>query len=71
MGARATGGGNVSFFSCCALIFASTSSSVSPFFGSSAGVSSTVLCFPVVHGGMFINSSNVSTRGLQHFQPEH
>jgi len=38
-------------------------------FDSGAGVSSTVLCFPVVHGGMDRNSSNVSTRGLQHRHP--
>ena len=37
--------------------------------GSGAGVSSTVECFPVVHGGMARNSSKVKTRGLQHFQP--
>jgi len=30
---------------------------------------SVVECFPVVQGGMAINSSKVSTRGLQHFQP--
>lgn len=36
---------------------------------SGAGVSSTFECFPVVHGGMDRNSSNVKTRGLQHFQP--
>ena len=38
-------------------------------FWAGAGVSSTVECFPVVHGGISRNSSNVSTRGLQHFQP--
>jgi hypothetical protein len=38
-------------------------------FSGSAGVSSTVECLPVVHGGMARNSSNVRTRGLQHFQP--
>lgn len=38
--------------------------------GSGAGVSSTVECLPVVHGGMARNSSKVKTRGLQHFQPE-
>lgn len=37
--------------------------------GSGMGVSSTVLCLPVVHGGMLRNSSKVRTRGLQHFQP--
>lgn len=37
--------------------------------GSGAGVSSTVECLPVVHGGISRNSSNVKTRGLQHFQP--
>ena len=34
-----------------------------------AGVSSTVECLPVVHGGMDKNSSKVRTRGLQQFQP--
>ena len=38
-------------------------------FGSGVGVSSTVECLPVVHGGISRNSSNVRTRGLQHFQP--
>lgn len=38
-------------------------------FGSGGGVSSTVLCFPVVHGGMERNSSKVRTLGLQHRQP--
>lgn len=38
--------------------------------GSGAGVSSTVQWRPVVQGGMVMNSSNVRTRGLQHFQPE-
>lgn len=37
--------------------------------GSGAGVSSTVECLPVVHGGISRNSSKVRTRGLQHFQP--
>jgi len=37
--------------------------------GSGAGVSSTVLCLPVVQGGISMNSSKVRTRGLQHFQP--
>ena len=37
---------------------------------SGLGVSSTVECLPVVHGGMLRNSSKVSTRGLQHFQPD-
>lgn len=37
--------------------------------GSGAGVSSTVECMPVVHGGISINSSKVKTRVLQHFQP--
>lgn len=36
---------------------------------SGSGVSSTVECLPVVQGGMVRNSSNVKTRGLQHFQP--
>lgn len=38
-------------------------------FSGSAGVSSTVECLPVVHGGMVRNSSKVRTRVLQHFQP--
>lgn len=38
-------------------------------FASGNGVSSTVECFPVVHGGMERNSSKVRKRGLQHFQP--
>ena len=38
--------------------------------GGGAGVSSTVECLPVVQGGMERNSSNVSTRGLQHFHPK-
>lgn len=42
---------------------------VSVVFAGSTGVSSTVECFPVVHGGMSKNSSKVRTRGLQHFQP--
>lgn len=37
--------------------------------GFGAGVSSTVECFPVVHGGIERNSSKVKTRGLQQFQP--
>jgi len=37
--------------------------------GSGAGESSIVECLPVVHGGIDMNSSNVRTRGLQHFQP--
>jgi len=37
--------------------------------GPGSGVSSTSECLPVVHGGMSRNSSKVSTRGLQHFQP--
>lgn len=49
--------------------FANAALSIS--LGSSFGVSSTVECLPVVHGGMFKNSSNVRTRGLQHFQPIH
>lgn len=35
----------------------------------STGVSSTVECLPVVHGGIARNSSKVRTRGLQHFHP--
>jgi hypothetical protein len=38
-------------------------------FGGGAGVSSTMECLPVVHGGMSRNSSNVRTRGLQQVQP--
>lgn len=38
--------------------------------GCSISVSSTLECTPVVHGGMAKNSSNVKTRGLQHFHPE-
>jgi len=38
------------------------------FFSTSGGIS-VVLCLPVVQGGMERNSSNVKTRGLQHFQP--
>ena len=37
---------------------------------SDTGVSSTVECLPVVHGGIERNSSKVKTRGLQHFQPD-
>lgn len=37
--------------------------------GSGAGVSSTAECWPLVHGGMVMNSSNVRTLGLQHFHP--
>ena len=33
------------------------------------GVSSTVECLPVVHGGIARNSSKVRTRGLQHIHP--
>lgn len=33
------------------------------------GVSSTVECLPIVHGGIERNSSNARTRGLQHCQP--
>lgn len=39
--------------------------------GSGAGVSSTSECLPVVQGSIARNSSNVRTRGLQHFQPTH
>lgn len=46
---------------------ASSSTFVS--FVAGAGLSSTVECLPVVHGGMARNSSKVRTRGLQHFQP--
>ena len=38
-------------------------------FSGGLGVSSTVECLPVVHGGIERNSSNVKTRGLQQFQP--
>ncbi len=37
--------------------------------GSGFGVSSTVECLPIVHGGISRNSSKVKKRGLQHFQP--
>ena len=37
--------------------------------GVGAGVSSTVECLPVVQGGIARKSSNVKTRGLQHFHP--
>lgn len=40
------------------------------FVGSGAGVSSTSECVPVVQGSMARNSSNVKTRGLQHFHPK-
>lgn len=43
--------------------------SVGSLAGVAAGVSSTVECFPVVHGGISRNSSKVRTRVLQHFQP--
>ena len=33
------------------------------------GLSLTVVCLPVVHGGIERNSSNVRHRGLQQFQP--
>src|ERR1700722_2848232 len=36
---------------------------------SRTGGRSVVECLPVVQGGMDRNSSNVRTRGLQHFQP--
>lgn len=32
-------------------------------------MSSIVECLPLVQGGIVRNSSNVRTRGLQHFQP--
>ena len=38
-------------------------------FSGGLGVSSTVECLPVVHGGIERNSSKVKTRGLQQFQP--
>jgi hypothetical protein len=44
-------------------------SSTTAGFSGGLGVSSTVECLPVVHGGMERNSSKVSTRGLQHCQP--
>ena len=40
-----------------------------PGFFSMVGGISVVECLPVVQGGMERNSSNVRTRGLQHFQP--
>jgi hypothetical protein len=48
---------------------AAAGGSSAAFVGSGAGVSSTSECLPVVQGGMERNSSNVRTRGLQHFQP--
>ncbi len=45
-----------------------SSSTLVSFFGG-CGVSSTVECFPVVHGGISRNSSKVNTRGLQQSQP--
>ena len=50
--------------------FSRGSSSGRTSFVGCAGVSSTVECFPVVHGGISRNSSKVRTRGLQHFQPK-
>jgi len=41
----------------------------SPVFFSMVGGMSVVECLPVVQGGMVRNSSNVRTRGLQHFHP--
>ena len=52
---------------CSVTRFANAALSIS--LGASTGVSSTVECLPVVHGGMVRNSSKVRTRGLQHFQP--
>ena len=37
--------------------------------GGDFGVSSIVECLPMVQGGIERNSSNVKTRGLQHFHP--
>lgn len=48
--------------------FADEPVSVPCFFSTSGGIS-VVLCLPVVQGGIVRNSSNVSTRGLQHFHP--
>ena len=45
------------------------SGSIGASLGAGTGVSSTVECLPVVQGGITRNSSNVRTRGLQHFQP--
>lgn len=59
--------GSRSDFFCSAGVGAMTSSALE---GSGTGVSSTVECLPVVHGGIERNSSKVKTRGLQHFQPE-
>lgn len=47
------------------------SDEVSADFFSRVGGVSVVECLPVVHGGIARNSSNVRTRGLQHFQPDH
>lgn len=44
-------------------------SEASTFFFSIAGGTSVVECLPTVQAGMARNSSNVKTRGLQHFQP--
>lgn len=59
--------GSRSDFFCSAGVGGAMTSSA---LGLGTGVSSTVECFPVVHGGMARNSSKVKTRGLQHFQPE-
>lgn len=45
------------------------SEEVSGCFFSRVGGKSVVECLPIVHGGIERNSSNVKTRGLQHFQP--
>ena len=45
-----------------------TSAASTCFFSISGGMS-VVECLPVVQAGMARNSSNVRTRGLQHFQP--
>lgn len=58
--------GSRSDFFCSAGVGGAMTSSA---LGLGTGVSSTVECFPVVHGGMARNSSKVKTRGLQHFQP--
>lgn len=60
-GARVGGGGSDS--DSVAILAGST-------FGfSTAGGRSVVLCLPVVHGGIDMNSSKVKTLGLQHFHP--
>jgi hypothetical protein len=51
------------------LVIGISGASPPPCFFSICGGTSVVECLPVVHGGIERNSSKVSTRGLQHFQP--